>query len=168
MLTGWLFTIIAIFSYFVSARLVEFDPNGTLSKLRVDEVKDAVFQSSHSSKLTENTLYHISQSHCPCNEKTAAHIVKINQQAKLQGISIHYMALTQAQLSSIPEITATPAVLFVGKKTELVYLGPYAQGLACSETAGMIDITLRNYQKGFNNQIVFSNAQGCYCLNASS
>lgn len=167
----WLIMLIVSFAYFVSERIVAFDPEEKLLKQDVKMLVTELQQmfADHgilisSSKSTFiNTLYHLKVADCHCNSVTEPHINELSQKATTQGFNVKHLTLTEEMLTALPKITATPAVVFIGTSGELVYFGPYAKGLACSETSGMIELAMNNYQKGFNNQLIYREAKGCYC-----
>ncbi|WP_413699741.1 DUF6436 domain-containing protein [Psychromonas sp. KJ10-10] len=60
-------------------------------------------------------------------------------------------------------IPSTPSVAIISNMGEVIYYGPYGQGIACSQTAGYAQTMLKNYLKGYIGNVVIKDAKGCYC-----
>jgi len=158
----WLvFTVLAA-QYFVSPRLVEFDPSHHLLNREHQDIVDQVASiDSLVSKDLANSIIHFTSPGCSCTQFSAQHKQQIDENGRLQKFNIFNVELKQSQLSQT--IPSTPAILIVDKHGELMFLGPYSKGLACSQSAGFVELVMSNYQAGFNTKLVIDQAKGCYC-----
>ena len=69
---------------------------------------------------------------------------------------------------SISWLPATPALLVLGQKGELLYLGPYGEGLGCSENTEIPITILNNYAKGYASKLIHNQAKVAIADNALS
>ena len=158
----WLTSVVVAAVYFIRLRLVPFDPDKKLqaveSNLIIEQIQQ--FDSLANVELS-NTIIHFTSNDCHCTQFSEAHKKAINKSAGADGFNIVNVHLDSKTANSI--IPSTPSVLLVDKLGELLYFGPYSQGLACSKSNGFIEIVLSNYKKGFNSQLVMNDTEGCYC-----
>jgi len=157
----WLLGTLIIGAYFINSRLVEFDPDNKLT----GEESDLVIQQMMHIDGLENvdlshTIIHFTGDNCACDAFSENHKREIDQRAKLEGFKVLNIHLAKNSTSIIP---STPAILIVGKMKELLYLGPYSVGLACSQSNGYVETILNNYAKGFRSELIVNKAEGCYC-----
>lgn len=155
-----LFTVIAAI-YFISGRLVAFDPESKLSAKsgnfvieelkRIDQLKGIDLS---------DTIIHFTSENCSCTQYSEAHKKEINIKAGKDGFNIINVSLPANLITIVP---ATPAILVVDKAEQLLYFGPYSIGLACSESNGYIETVLQNYGKGYSASLIINDATGCYC-----
>ena len=155
-----LFTVIAAI-YFISGRLVAFDPESKLSARsgnfvieelkRIDQLKGIDLS---------DTIIHFTSENCSCTQYSEAHKKEINIKASKDGFNIINVSLPANLITIVP---ATPAILVVDKAEQLLYFGPYSIGLACSESNGYIETVLQNYGKGYSASLIINDAIGCYC-----
>lgn len=156
----WLAFIILAAKYFVYDRLVDFDPHNKLSGSPNTIISQINAELSLNNKPLKNTIIHFTSDNCACSSYSTDHKNIINRQATDHNFSVMNVELTKQQNSIIP---STPAILILDDKGELVYLGPYAEGLDCSVSNSIVDVVLKNYSRGFNSNLVINNAKGCYC-----
>ena len=161
-LGGWLTFVLVAAVYFIRIRLVPFDPNKKLKGIESELIVNQISQiESLVNKKLSNTIIHFTSTGCHCTQFSETHKKTINNSAESDGFNIINVRLDPKHLNSI--IPSTPAVLLVDKLGGLLYFGPYSQGLACSESNGLIEIVLNNYQKGFSSKLIMNEAEGCYC-----
>jgi len=154
------FTLVAAI-YFISGRLVTFDPAGKLfgqrGKTVIQQLK-VIPELQHVD--LSNTIVHFTSDHCSCTQYSEDHKRDINQQAGLDGFNVINIHLP-AHLESI--IPSTPSILIVNKDEDLLYFGPYSIGLACSASNGYVETVMQNYAKGYSASLIMNDATGCYC-----
>lgn len=156
----WLgFTIVAA-AYFVNDRLVNFDPESKLSNISTSAFVKKVISEFDLPSQMPNTLITFSSEGCKCNQTSQEHLSDVNKTAKTENMSVVNIILPQ-ELSDI--IPSTPSVLMLDNNSQLIYFGPYSEGASCGKGEGIIDLVMNNYKKGFNAELIISNAQGCYC-----
>ena len=165
LVASWLVITLVAAGFFMSEKVVEFDPDGLLTNQSPQEIIEAlqlesVTMQGHFKSSNKATLYHIKQADCRCNSTSEPHIQTLNEQAQALGMQIIDLQFTQHLQAIIP---STPATLITNNQGELVYLGPYGQGFACTEKTGVVTAVLNNLQKGFNSALVLNQAKGCYC-----
>lgn len=157
----WLGLTLIAAIYFISNRLVPFDPNMKL--LRVDSIsiiKEIKKIEELKNISLSNTIIHFTSDNCSCTKYSEDHKASINKKVKLDGFNIININLPSDSSTIIP---STPAILIVDSKEELLYFGPYSVGLSCSESNGYIEDVLQNYAKNYNSDLVISDVKGCYC-----
>ncbi|GAA0823218.1 hypothetical protein GCM10009111_32550 [Colwellia asteriadis] len=156
----WLiFTVIAA-KYFIFGRLVAFDPSNKLDQDSIAIVNNIKTDLSLQNARLNNTIIHFTSQGCSCASYSAPHKESINRQARQSDFTIKEIELSVKNRNIIP---STPAILILGNKGELVYLGPYGEGIECSIESSIVDIILKNYIKGFNANLIINKAKGCYC-----
>lgn len=151
--------MLVAFIYFTSARLVHFDPSGRLESLNSSDITS--FNSNGNTiSLSENklTVFHLLGSNCHCNDLNNEHISSINNIAN----SLHF-TVKQIKLEQSDIIPSLPAILVTGNQGELLYLGPYSQGLSCSKGSSFVETALNNFKAGYNSALMIKEAKGCYC-----
>ncbi|MDN4501044.1 DUF6436 domain-containing protein [Alteromonadaceae bacterium BrNp21-10] len=149
-----------MFGYFVQLRLVSFDEKHQLANVTTVQIVEQTLHILKTDKPIVKTVVHFVNPSCHCNSLTAPHIEQINQQAQKAGFTSATVNIDDSNPTIIP---ATPAILITDNNGDLMYFGPYSQGLACSQKNSMIDVVFKNYQLGFNSDLVISEAEGCYC-----
>lgn len=158
----WLISVFISGYYFISIRLVEFDPDRHLPTDDTQLVQATAQAMRVDVNALSNSIVHFSQPNCSCTSYSQAHISSLNDTAKQNGFTIIQKTIDAATGQIIP---STPAIMIIGNNAELVYFGPYSTGLACSATNSIVDITLQNYQQGFASHLINNEALGCYCKN---
>lgn len=155
----WISFTAAAFSYFVQDKLVHFNVNNKLNYIEIAQLTE-VFTPYIDSTIneTQNTVIHFSQPNCQCTQYSEKHIQDINRIA-----SKHRFNIINVPLSTHDIIPATPSIAILNKTGEVVYFGPYGQGIACSKTAGYAQTVLHNFIKGYSANVMIKNAKGCYC-----
>lgn len=158
-LIAWLgFTLLA-FGYFITDKLVSFDSNEKLKN--VDYQKLSTFLAPYSLPIEGNkkqTVLHFSTPTCNCQKYSDEHIQEINELAAKHDFTIKNINIEKHDI-----IPSTPSIALIDKSGEIIYFGPYGQGLACSQTTGYAQTILNNFIKGYNENIVIKEAKGCYC-----
>lgn len=157
----WLTFIIGAFIYLVNRELSSFDPNRALSNISSQKLIESMKTPIDSKISFDKTIIHISDEACHCNGYTKNHQLAINKLAAQNNFSIQYLSIDE--LPDTAFIPSTPVVMLLGENNELIYFGPYAQGIACSENNTILELAWKNYLKGFNANIIFGEAEGCYC-----
>lgn len=156
LLVIWLaFTCLA-FVFFTVERLIPFDANQKLLNVGVDAFESHVLEG-----LTDdyrNSVIHFSKTNCQCNKASAQHISSLDRVAGQAGFKTKTVIIEQHKY-----IPAAPSVAIVDKAGELVYFGPYGEGLGCNDVEGYAQTVLNNYLKGFESSFIVSDAKGCYC-----
>ena len=157
----WLVFTVAAAIYFISGRLVTFDPDkklaGKNSSLVIQQLKE---MDKLKSVDLSDTIIHFTSNNCSCTQYSEAHKRDINKQAKLDGFNVININLPTHLKNIIP---STPSILIVNKDENLLYLGPYSIGLACSASNGYVEIIMKNYTKGYSSSLIINDATGCYC-----
>jgi len=157
----WLVFTVVTAIYFISGRLVSYDPEEKLTG------QDSVFVMQELRKIAQlnsvdlsDTIIHFTSDHCSCTQYSEAHKKEINEQAGLTGFKVINVNLP-ANLSTI--IPSTPSIMIVSDTQTLLYLGPYSIGLACTESNGYVETVMNNYVKGYPSNLILNDASGCYC-----
>jgi len=157
----WLSFTLAAAIYFISGRLVTFDPDAKLSgKNSQYVIQELKAMGQLQGVDLSNTIIHFTSENCFCTQYSEDHKRDINQQAGLDGFDVVNIHLP-AHLDSI--IPSTPSILIVNKDQELLYFGPYSIGLACSASNGYVETVMQNYAKGYSASFIMNDASGCYC-----
>lgn len=157
----WLVFILGAATYLISRELSLFDPRESLSDISSEKLIASFSASLGKSDPLGKTLIHITDEDCHCNRYTKKHKSAINKMAEGSDFSVQHFSINE--VPNAPYIPSTPAVMLVGENNELIYFGPYAQGIACSENNTVLELSWQNYLKGFNANIILSDAKGCYC-----
>jgi len=157
----WLVLTVTAAIYFISSRLVSYDPEEKLSG------QNSVFVMQELRKIAQlnnvdlsDTIIHFTSDHCACTQYSEAHKKEINEKAGLTGFKIINVNLP-VNLSTI--IPSTPSIMIVSDTQDLLYLGPYSIGLACTESNGYVETVMNNYAKGYSSNLILNDASGCYC-----
>lgn len=152
------FTVLA-FAYFAKEKLVIFDINNKLQG--VDHLQLATYLKNDFSSGTQGLgkkVIHFSKPDCDCQKFSLDHIQDINKIANDNQFGIMNVVLEQHEI-----IPATPSVAILDESGDVIYFGPYGQGLGCSQTSGFAQTMLNNFVKGFSANIIIREAKGCYC-----
>lgn len=160
LLLVWLSLVFIAAYYFISKRLTEFDPHNQLEQFSASGLGQQLQQQLFTQPLAAQTIVHISRKGCDCNPLNQAHKQDINQLAQSYNFDAIELDISELDTELIP---STPALLVLDKQQQLLYFGPYSQGFACTEANGFVAAVLKNYQHGFNSELVVSQAKGCYC-----
>ena len=157
----WLFFTLIAAIYFIQGRLNSFDPDMKLvdkqSSLIINQVRELKELKNVDLK---NSIIHFTSNDCSCTPFSREHKASINEQAKRDGFNIINITLPSDSAIIIP---STPSILITNEAENLLYFGPYSVGLACSESNGYVETVLHNYAKGYNSDLIISDAEGCYC-----
>jgi hypothetical protein len=157
----WLFSTLLAAIYFISGRLVDFDPKDKLTDVNAELVIQQLRQIDKLRSIDlSDTIIHFTSNDCSCTQYSEDHKRDINKQADLSGFNVININLP-AHFSSI--IPSTPAIAIINKAEKLLYLGPYSIGLACSASNGYVETVMQNYAKGYSASFIMHDATGCYC-----
>lgn len=150
------FTVLA-FAYFIDNKLVDFDAEHKLENMTAQE-----FAPHLSPFLGTNDnvsrIIHFSKKNCDCQQTSELHIKEINNLASESHFDIINIELKEHDI-----IPSVPSIAIMSKTGEVIYYGPYGQGIACSQTAGYAQTMLKNYLKGYVSNVIIKDAKGCYC-----
>ena len=157
----WLGLVFVAAAYFISGRLITFDPSAKLiskdSSFVLEQIKS--LETLKGADLS-NTIIHFTSDDCSCTKFSEEHKASIDETAKLDNFKVINVSLP-SYLSTI--IPSTPSVLIVSGTESLLYFGPYSVGLACTQYNGYVETVMQNYSKGFNSNLIVSDVKGCYC-----
>lgn len=155
----WLSFTFAAFRYFVSGKLVSFDATHKLKNIEHPAISNYL---SHYIKQNPegntHTILHFSSPNCECQQFSEEHIQDINRLAVNHNFTIKNISIKKDKI-----IPATPSIALIDNTGNVIYFGPYGQGLACSQTNGYAQTMLNNYVKGYSANLVIKQARGCYC-----
>lgn len=157
--TVWIsFTVIA-FAYFISNKLVDFDIANKLKGIGHQQLAISFFPYLDPVlKDVGNTILHFSQQNCSCQQYSEQHIEDINKIATENEFNVINIVVNEHHL-----IPATPSIAILNRLGEIIYFGPYGQGFACSQTTGYAQTMLNNAIKGYQANLIITEANGCYC-----
>jgi len=158
-LIAWITFTLFAFGYFIQDRLVSFDSKEKLKGVEHQELSAhlAPYSIQEGNK-GKQTVLHFSTPNCDCQTYSDKHIQEINELADEHNFTIKNIEIYEHDV-----IPSTPSIALMDESGEVVYFGPYGQGLACSETSGYAQTILNNYLKGYSDNIVIKEAKGCYC-----
>ena len=155
----WLSFTVAAFIYFVSAKLVSFDFENKLEGIGHQQLATSLKPYIKPMlQGIEPTVLHFSKPNCDCQKHSEPHIQDINKIATENEFNIIKVVINEHNM-----IPATPSVAIIDALGEIIYFGPYGQGLACSQTSGYAQTILNNFLKGYTANIIIKEAKGCYC-----
>jgi hypothetical protein len=155
----WLGSTVLAFAYFINGRLVDFDVDGKLNT--IDNHQLAIALSSYTDALInheKSTILHFSQPDCKCQQYSHDHIQDINKIA-----SEHHFNIMNIRVKKDSVVPVTPSIAILDDQGDIVYFGPYGEGLACSQTSGYAQTVLHNLLKGYAANLIIKEAKGCYC-----
>jgi len=162
LLVTWLTLVVLAAIYFIGLRLVLFDPTNKLQSIESNTLVKQIHQlDSLTNKDLSNAIIHFTSASCRCTQFSDDHKSAINQTAKSNNFNIFNVQLSSKNNRSI--IPSTPSVLLLDGTGNLLYFGPYSEGLACSQSNGLVELVMSNYKKGFNSHLIVNEAKGCYC-----
>lgn len=158
-LISWLIFTFIGFMYFTFERLSEFDPNGVLKNISRNQFTQS-FLDEKIAMSGSNTIIHFYQTDCACNNSSETHIQQLNDVATKNNYSFVSLEVDNALL-----VPSTPSVAIINETNELVYYGPYGEGLGCSQTNGFALTVMNNHLLGYSANLIVQSAKGCYCNN---
>ncbi|NVK25147.1 MAG: hypothetical protein HWE10_09485 [Gammaproteobacteria bacterium] len=159
--TWFVFTLIC-FVYLTFDRLIAFDPQDKLTNISPDVFQQKLVDINKDLLGIEpkkGIILHFQQNDCACNVSSEAHVNALKELAQM-----HTVEFRNIDPTLIPDIVpSTPSVAILDDNGQLVYFGPYGEGLDCSQTDGFALTVFNNYLKGFSASLLISDAEGCYC-----
>lgn len=156
---AWLSFTVAAFGYAISDKLVSFDLSHKLQGIEHQQLAIYIKPFIDTSiKGFSNTIVHFAKPNCDCQKTSEAHIQSVNKIATDNSFNIINVAINKHEI-----IPSTPSVAIIDDKGEVIYFGPYGQGIACSQTSGYAQTMLNNYVKGYSDNVIIKDAKGCYC-----
>ncbi|WP_426359452.1 DUF6436 domain-containing protein [Pseudocolwellia sp. HL-MZ19] len=156
----WLgFTVLAA-AYFITDRLVAFDPSQKLNNMSQNALVEKIKAEFELPNNLSNTLINFVSENCRCNQTSSSHLSDVKMTAERENMSVINVVIPDNFSGIIP---STPAVLALDHNSELIYFGPYSEGLSCGSGEGIIDLVMSNYKKGFNAKLIMTSTEGCYC-----
>ncbi|MDO6445428.1 DUF6436 domain-containing protein [Colwellia sp. 1_MG-2023] len=158
---SWLAFTACAFIFLTIERIAEFDPNGVLENTSRAELVNRIFANNQPLN-NASTIVNFYQADCACNSVSQNHITQLEQVAKKNGYE--FVNVEASDKYSVP---STPSIAIIGESSELIYFGPYGEGLGCTQTNGFATTVLENHLKGFSANLIISSAKGCYCNTGS-
>ena len=165
---AWLVFTVVAFAYLVQDKVVSFDSEQKLQYVSNKQLSRAILQftQSHPKVLLESkppvalksSIVHFSAPGCSCQQYSEQHIEAINSLASEYQIDVVHVELEAHDM-----IPSTPSVAIVDNLGDIVYFGPYGQGLYCTQTSGYAQTILNNLVKGYVANLIVKQAKGCYC-----
>ena len=157
---SWLISVLVAAVFFMSERTVVYDPKGLLTGVANETLLNSILTVGNTGEINQRTLVHFSSDNCRCNEVSKKHINLVFDLAKENSFELVHVNVDKHMTSIIP---STPSVMLIDKSGDLIYLGPYGEGLTCSKTNGVVDTVLNNLKKGYKASTIYNDAKGCYC-----
>lgn len=146
-------------------QLSDFDPEAKLS-IAISDIgfeKNLIklLRSTHSS--VAKSIIHFSNDSCFCEVLADTHIAKFSNNMRDEGFNN-----IQINLNQFPEyahfVPSTPAVAVIGKDSEVIYLGPYAEGYGCLSGSGLVDTLIpKIISNSIENTLFVTDSKGCFC-----
>lgn len=159
--------VIALSSYLLYQPLMWFDQSGQLqAQVAQGQVGERLGQwLRQKGYKTDSRVFHVMDTHCMCNWRTEAH-----KQVVKRKVNDSNGTNVELSLNELPMLRhflpATPAVIIFDANSELVYLGPYADGAFCNTESSFIEPLIKRVgaaaaplDSGWVNTV----ARGCYC-----
>lgn len=141
-----------------------FDEHGKLWRLSQNDGFDEKFAQTLQ-KLTGSNqakVLHFFNKNCNCNSVAEEHIKSVKKLALQQGfVNQHIEVDSNSELQSI--LPSTPAIAVFDGQGELVYLGPYSAGYACTVGNGIVESYITGRNAKAPGATVLSETKGCYC-----
>jgi len=145
--------------YSLNSRLVVFDENSKLAEIEHTMLKDYlepfIVNAIHDDR---GKILHFSSEDCHCSQYSNKHIADIDRLAQKNSFEVLNIQLKEHEV-----IPATPSVAILNNIGDVIYFGPYGEGLACTKTEGYAQTVVHNYLKGFSSNLIIKEAKGCYC-----
>ncbi|GHE81546.1 DUF6436 domain-containing protein [Thalassotalea profundi] len=158
-LSLWIIFTILAFSYFINAQLINFDANKKLDNINHNELSTYFSAYIDDKEIGgKQTIIHFSKPNCSCQQYSKQHMKDIDKLAFENDFNIKNIIINKDTI-----IPSTPSVAIINKIGEVMYFGPYGQGIACSQTSGYAQTILNNHLKGYTANIIIKEAKGCYC-----
>lgn len=154
----WLIYTMLSFVIVSKERLVEFDKQGVIANYNPQQIGALLTEEFANSFALKSTVLHLGRENCPCSQFTEAHVSSLAKMAEDHQLTNVYKTPSRGSL-----VYSTPAVAIFDSEQQLIYFGPYGQGIGCSETTGFAQTVLNNHVKGYDDAVIISSAKGCYC-----
>lgn len=161
----WFGLVLMGISYLLEQRLVWFDEQGHLLELSNNDrlELELVSELDHLGYAVAGSVFHITSSDCSCNWRASGHIAGVKKQvAESDGQNL---IIDIDQVSRLKHfVPATPAIIMFNKSSELIYLGPYADGAFCTTKSSFVEglipsVSMSSKAPKWVNTV----AKGCYC-----
>ena len=158
----WLLCTFLLAGNFIADRLVPFDPQGKLANANGVEILTALGLDSDKLRDSRNgTLVHITSEACFCSDFTLEHQSILDEMALQDELKV--VRISDEKIDKGKLIPSVPAVALLDANGKLAYFGPYSEGLACTESNGLVEVVMNNLRHGFNPELVVNDTTGCYC-----
>lgn len=152
-------------SYLLEQRLVWFDEKGELLELSNNEKLEPqlVAELTHLGYSLAGSVFHITSGDCSCNWRASGHMASVKrkvEESKGENLIVdidQYPALKRF-------VPATPAIIMFNKSSELIYIGPYADGAFCTTESSFVEELIPSVsEESAAPKWVNTVAKGCYC-----
>ncbi|MCK7458310.1 DUF6436 domain-containing protein [Idiomarina aminovorans] len=162
---AWFGLVLWGINYLLEQRLVWFDEQGQLLELSNNDKleHELVQQLSHLGYSVSGQVFHIMSQDCSCNWRSSAHIAKVKRQ--ITEADGQNLLIDIDQASSLKSfVPATPAIIMFNKSSELIYIGPYADGAFCNAESSFVEALIPSVSMSSKApEWVNTVAKGCYC-----
>jgi len=152
-------------SYLLEQRLVWFDEQGQLLELSNNNrlESELVKELSHLGYPVSGQVFHLTSQGCSCNWRSFGHIASIKRQVTESDGQNFIIDIDQ--VSSLKRfVPATPAIIMFNKSSELIYIGPYADGAFCTAESSFVEALIPSVSMSSKApKWVNTVAKGCYC-----
>lgn len=162
---SWFALVLFGISYFLEQRLVWFDGQGQLLELSNSEKlePELVKVLSQQGYSLAGGVFHVTSSGCSCNWRSSGHISSVKRQVTDSGGENFIVDIDQFPTLK-RFVPATPAIIMFNKSSELIYLGPYADGAFCTTESSFVEelipsVSMISKAPKWVNTV----SKGCYC-----
>ena len=150
--------------YAASEKVLPFDEQGKLWRLSQNDGFDQKFAQMLQNITGSNQakVVHFYNRECNCNPVAEQHIKSVKKLALKQGFTNQDIEVDNyLELRSF--LPSTPAIAVFDGQGELVYLGPYSAGYACTVGNGIVEAYIAGRNAKAPGATVLSDTKGCYC-----
>lgn len=162
---AWFGLVLWGISYLLEQRLVWFDEQGQLLELSNNDRLEfeLVSELGNLGYSVAGRVFHITSRDCSCNWRASAHITGVKRQVtESDGQNL---IIDIDQVPSLKHfVPATPAIIMFNKSSELIYIGPYADGAFCTTESSFVEELIPSVSMSLKApKWVNTVAKGCYC-----
>lgn len=163
---AWFALIMLGLYWLLQSRLTWFDEQGLLHDRAAQpsfNLELARVLGVHRSSLA-STVFHIIDADCHCNWRSQGHQSAIKRLVK--RVNGYNQILTIQDHPELRQfIPATPAIVMYNEKSQLIYLGPYADGAFCNSRNSFVESLIPTVVGTDTSLLGWVNtvAKGCYC-----